>query len=457
MVIIDNNVYTSSAQIRDEITQVHERFPNMPPIKNVENRGNLKSSLNDLVVPPRNKDRFVHRKVASNVSKSFPKDGVAPSIISSIKPPVEPMNEDPLTRKSSRKMKRKTRRFMQSIDEAKNHFFYPVHAPKRRRSKNGKYRSSLELRATMDFINLDRTIAREICLNQLVESYQVQNRDLIKLNPPLIQSTKAITFDSDNNIIIYTPNSTSKNSTINNAEEILDKELKKLDVYKKSVRLPEYKIPRPFYNRYDTAPLTRYPSLIRTRSLPAKFRDENVETLWNIYLRRVLCGRITWRLTHSSQPNLVKDQYEEFEKRRQANLKTPETTQNSTFKSPRPMFGFELANRLNSAESSVDTGFFIGTELHDSSNFPKKNKSTSSEYLTVSENEHGDLPDQTYELSDYDSNEPYTDDELMRQNSYISGFTQTPTSPLSPRRQAMFDSLEQLMVDVNSVISDLQQ
>jgi hypothetical protein len=357
------------------------------------------------------------------------------------------VSQQPITSpKRSKSIKRKNRKFMINSKEARSKFFYPVNAPRRRRSMYGKYRSSFELKATMDYINIDTSMSKDLFLDKLVDCYEVPNRELLKMNPVIIGTTKTVALDSDDNMVIYTPNpTTGKNSIITDAEQRLEKEILKLNspaLYeKKKIRLPEYRIPRPYYNRYHTVPLSKHHSLSRTKSLPTKFKDDRVEGLWHLYLRRVICGRIAWRLAHSSQPNIVKTQYQ-YEIHNQSEDQTQSGGYRDSTTASGSVYGLGMMRQPSAAPSSVDTGFFVNAELQES---PKISATKSSSNLYLSP-----LNSRAYK-SDEDINEPITDDELGT-GSFISGSSGTQISSI---RQAMFDSLDRLMVDVNSVITHL--
>jgi len=301
MVVVDGNIYTSASSF-NHTTAHHRRYPSIPTIKEVPNRGAFNPTYHEqnAFEPP------IEKIDNHEEEPLFSPEGRAPTIVSTVISPT-------VTRQHSKIRKKK--RFMISSKELRNQFFYPVKAPKRKRSKRGKFRNSVELDASMNYVNIDSSMSKDLCLNQQVKAYEIECPELIKMEPKLKETTKAITIDSNNNYIIYTPSPTmGKNSVISDAEQLLDQELLKLGTpitFNKNATpvLPEYKIDRPYFNRYDTYPIAERQNLIRTRSLPtnpSKSVNRNgVQGLWNLYLRRVIAARISWRLEHmraESQP-----------------------------------------------------------------------------------------------------------------------------------------------------------
>jgi hypothetical protein len=283
------------------------------------------------------------------------------------------------------------RRFMMNRKELKNKFFYPVNGPKRLNSRRGKYRTSVELDASMNYINIDASMSKDLCVNQYVISYELPKRELIKMDPQLREQVKAITVDSKNNVILYTPIPTEGNSSVADAEQILNDELKKLGkpISLSSLRKNSNGF-RYSRDKRATFPFSQKPSLLRTRSLPSKVQDERLETLWNLYLRRVIAARIKWRMHHMNQESDYKP----------------------------------TSNRF-SMVSSVDTAFFMNHLL-------KTENSENDRLLTSEQSDHiSHLEPQNTGGS---------------RESFVSAKS-------SPRRRAMLDSLEQLMIEVESVLS----
>lgn len=389
MVVMDDNVYSSSSSYHHTIPH-HRRFPSIPTIKEVPNSGAFNPTYHEHNAFESFTKKTHNKNVSINGEIASP-EGKAPTIVSTIISPT-------VTRQHSFKRKK---RFMVSSKEVKNQFFYPVNAPKRRRSRRGKFRNSIELDASMNYVNIDSSMSKDLCLNQQVKAYEISFPELIKREPDLKESTKAITIDSNNNYIIYTPNPTlGKNSVISDAEQLLDQELLKLGTpitFNKATTpiLPKYKVNRPYFNRYDTFPFSDRQQLIRTRSLPSKLKQDGVQELWSLYLRRVIAGRIRWRLEHMrSEPR-------------------------------RPSFS-----------SSVDTGFFMNTLLKKNAMVPKQSSSSSAAESSDSES---------------DMEEPVTDDDHESRIaeevvSLVSGGTHRSST------QEVLGSLESLLNEMRSIL-----
>ncbi|CCH41063.1 hypothetical protein BN7_600 [Wickerhamomyces ciferrii] len=373
MTVVDDYVFTSATNHHDTASHsntLHRRYPSVPTIKEIPNRNAFNPTYHKKHAFQSNRNTLIG-EVGSI--------GKAPTIESTIISPT-------VTRKNS--IIRQKKRHMISSKELKNKFFYPVNAPKRKKSRRGKFRNSFELNSSMNYINIDSSMSKDLCLNQQVKAYELPPKELIKLEPKLKETTKAITIDSKNNYIIYTPNPTAgKNSLISDPEQILDQELLKLGTpitFNKANTpiLPEYEFERPYFNRYDTFPKEDPISYLhRTRSLPPKFNNkEGIEELWKLYLRRVISARIKWRLE-----NLNKELKPGFNPRRK------------------------------SASSSVDTSYFMSTLLKQNGKIPQTYKSSSSDDY-FDDIESSDKDEDTDEGDD-EINEPVTDEDINSINS----------------------------------------
>ncbi len=403
MVVVDDAVYSSSSHYH-HTTPHHRRFPSIPTIKEVPNRGAFNPTYHKHNAFESSTKQYQHeyKHLNDEGDEIISPEGKAPTIVSTIISPT-------VTRQHSFKKKK---RYMLSSREVKNHFFYPVKAPRRKRSRRGKFRNSVELDASMNYVNIDSSMSKDLCLNQRVKAYEISLPELIKIEPALKETTKAITIDSNNNYIIYTPDPTiGKNSVISDAEQLLDQELLKLGTpitFNKATTpvLPQYKFNRPFFNRYDTYPIAGSHQLLRTRSLPSKWRQEGLQDLWNLYLRRVVAARIMWRLKHiSSEPNL---------------------------KHARPSFS-----------SSVDTGFFINSLLKNNAMLPAHNSKSSSGGTMSDDEESGS-----------DVEEPITDDdhESRIENDDRTSHISRGSHRSRESTQEVLSSLESLLDDMRSII-----
>lgn len=383
MVVVDGHDYVFSSSSNYHPTTVHHRrFPSIPTIKEIPNRGAFNPTY--------------HKQNAfqsSTKNEDVLLEGRAPTIVSTLISPTG-------SRRNSIKRKK---RFMVNSKELKTQFFYPVKAPRRRRSRRGKFRNSVELDNSLNYINIDSSMSKDLCLNQTVRAYEISNTELLKLEPSLKETTKAITIDSNNNYIIYTPNPTlGKNSIISDAEQLLDQELLKLGTpitYNKAITpvLPEYKIDRPYFNRYDTYPITERPQLLRSKSLPSKFKQDGVHGMWNLYLRRVIAARILWRLQH------VKP---------------------------------DAAMRRTSITSSVETGFFMNALLKNNAMLPTQLKS---------DNEDSSSDEVEEPMTDDDQVENIITEENASVHSRNSQRSREST-------QEVLGSLESLLNEMRSII-----
>lgn len=356
---------------------MHTKQDSEPVIKDFPSRAALMSSRDDLIRQhtqiQRHESYAMRIRAQKRSEASNELYGRAPTIVSSVASPTG-------SRRSSIKRRK---RFMLNKREMHNKFFYPVNGPKRHYSRRGKYRTSLELDASMNYVNIDVSMSKDLCVNQYVGAYSVTDRELLKLDPELKEEVKAITVDSKNNIILYTPVPTIGQSSITDAEQILNDELLKLGspVTLTAVSPLINKTPDGKTHRLFTYPPDHSHRLLRTNSLPVRPHNERLEAVWNLYLRRVIAERIKWRLTHMHSDSSTDDQ--------------------------------RFSQRF-SVVSSVETNFFINHVLHHDEEIPPPLE-----------------PQHTG-----DSKE-----------SFIS-------TRGSPRRQAMFESLEQLMHDVESMISN---
>lgn len=443
MVVVEHHPYSTGSDrlINPNYTLSHRRYPSMPPIKDNVNRGQLLKSQENLLLEQINNTKPYSQKGVKSEALSVV-NGQTPSIVSTMISPT-------LTRKTSHIKRNKG---MMNYKEFKSRFFYPVNGPKRRRSRNGKYRNKKELNAIMEYINIDSSISKDLCINQYVRAFELPPNYISKLDPKLKESVKAITIDSNNNYIIYTPNpTTSKNSVISNAEQRLDEELVKLGNPIAFTRkdhhyiLPEYRIHRPPLKKFDTVPMSMPTTLTRTMSLPIKFKDEKVVALWNLYLRRVIAERIKWRLLHSNYRDSKLPS--SFQRKRDEQRRSSEITDKCLNK-----------NRRFSDTSSVDTNFFLDTLLRNSVGLPLNPTSSSSEDGSKKKKKrrHDRKKRKSKrrsrrvikreEDSASEPEEPVTDGESVLSSPVESG---------SPSRRAMYDSLEELMVEMNAIMTDI--
>lgn len=294
---------------------------------------------------------------------------------------------------------RKKKRFMMSKTEVKRKFFYPVNAPKRELSRRGKYRTRYELNSCFNYMNIDVGMSKELCINQYVRSYYIRDGDLIKPNPQLHEEVKSITVDSNNRVILYTPAPTDRNSSVADAEQILNEQLQKLG--DTSALAKTSPLSRSSHMKtFATFPPTRKPNfaLRRTNSLPVRIKNNRLETLWNLYLRRAIARRIKWRLEHMGQ-----------------------SSSDFTSKS------YKL-----SRETSVETSFFMSHVLHEDGNESKEETTSTQDHQSPNQRDNK-----------HDGS----------QESVLS----SPRSPTSPRRDEMMDSLERLIKEVESIISTVGQ
>ncbi|CDR45562.1 CYFA0S19e00430g1_1 [Cyberlindnera fabianii] len=426
MVVVSDqhDAFTSANQYHGaDHVLTHRRFPsaNQPEIKVFENRGMLLKSQDNLTQTLQHKGSIARRN--HRPTPSGESHGRAPTIVSSVVSPTVSRNPSIQRQK----------RFMMSRKEVKNKFFYPVKGPKRLRSKRGKYRTKSELDASIDYINFDSSMAKDLCLNKYVTAFEFKKQDIIKIDPQIRSSIKVITVDSKNNYILYSPDPTSgKNSVIADAEQILNMELQKLgkpvtfmrtSSNRQGKNFPEYRIIRPDFHRYDTFPITEKATLIRTNSLPTKFNDAKLEALWNLYLRRVIAARIKWRLTHSSQEYLDQtvQQQEQHERKK--------------------------PHRMSMA-SSVETGFFMNQKLNRQQSFPVPYKQSSPD--DASNDESFKSAHMRWGKSSSDTSMP----NVVQVGTGYESLAYSSSGD-SPRRQVMLDSLEQLMNEVTSVISEI--
>lgn len=353
----------------NEFEYSHSRQPSSGAvIRDFPHRATLVSSKDPLApLPPQRHGSYAirHRK-SHRPNSSVDHEGRAPTIVSTIISPTA----------SRRASIKRQKRFMMSHQELKSKYFYPVNGPRRLHSRRGKYRTSVELDASMNYINIDAAMSKDLCVNQYVKSFQVKRSEYIKVDPMLTEQVKSLTVDSKNNIILYTPMPTVAHTSVADAEQILSQELRKLGKLSTDTRTASEPSTRRMRQRMGTFPLAQKASLVRTRSLPARVKDDRLETLWNLYLRRVVADRIRWRLTHMQQD------------------------------------GPRYRSR-GSVVSSVETDFFLSHLLTD------------------------------------ESAEPRTPNPHVTGNSHDSA----SSSYSSPRRRAMLDSLEQLMNEVQSVMS----
>lgn len=243
---------------------------------------------------------------------------------------------------------KRRRRFMKSTREVRNQLFHPVvRAPSRvkrnssknyqlkRKQRNGKYRTKSELDANLVYIDFDVDMSKDLCLNKKVDFYEVPQNQLLKPNPDLKKTVKAITIDADNNYMLYVPQPvTSDNSFISTdkIEKQLNEQLMKIGTLNYDLSNQNslgqnysYHNPTPSSTYSDeskpgtvlasennseprTVPTPQYETfrLSRTMSLPTNSRKkptaDEIEILWKVYLKKVIANRIRWQLS-SSFPN----------------------------------------------------------------------------------------------------------------------------------------------------------